>query len=82
MTWAKQFRLEKLSIRELGLQDIVRGGKLISRGYIEIGSVSLPGAPIGQPEPWIEGGRYIKHRRLMPSSVYKPATRDLNLSVR
>ena len=82
MTWAKQFRLEKLSIRKPGLQDIVRDEKLISRGYIEIGSVSLPGAPIGQPEPWIEGGRYIKHRRLMPSPFYKPLTHDLNLIVR
>ena len=78
MTWAKQFRLEKLSIRKLGLQDIVRDGNLISRGYIETGSVSLPGAPTGQPEPWIEGGRYVKHRPVVPSPLYKPVTRDPN----
>ena len=75
MIWAKHFRLEKLEICELGLQDIVRGGKLISRGYKEIGSVSLPGAPISPAEPWIKGAKYVKNRPPPPSSLYKPVSR-------
>ena len=63
LIWAEPFKLEKLSIRELGLQDIFRDGRLISRGYKEIGSVPLPGAPIVQPEPWLEGATYVKHRK-------------------
>ena len=71
MIWTDYFRLEKLCIYELGLQDIVRDEEVISRGYKEIGSVTLPGAPTVQPEPWIEGGRYVKHQRLPPSPLYK-----------
>ncbi|CAF9932261.1 MAG: hypothetical protein HETSPECPRED_008316 [Heterodermia speciosa] len=71
MIWTDYFRLEKLCIYELGLFDIVRDEEVISRGYIEIGNVSLPGAPTVQPEPWIEGGRYVKRRKLPPSPLYK-----------
>ena len=78
MIWVKHFRLEKLELCERGLQDIVRDGKLISRGFKEIGSISLPGAPISQAEPWIKGGTYVKNRPPPPSSLYKPVSRSLS----
>lgn len=67
LIWAKDFNLERLSIYETGLQDILRDGKLISRGYKEIASIPFPGAPRNRSEPRIEGGVYVRHRPIQPS---------------
>ena len=67
LVWTEHFRLERLGIYQLGLHDILRDGRFITRGYREIESVPLPGAPIGQPAPWVEGCTYVKHQRLRTS---------------
>ena len=44
-----------LSICQTGLKDIYKEGRLVGRGYEEIASVPLPGAPSISSGPLLEG---------------------------
>ena len=49
VVWAENFKLQRLCACEIGLQNIVKGGRLVSRGYREIASVPLPGGEAASP---------------------------------
>ena len=68
IAWAKDFGLEKLSLRERGLLDIVEDATIVGRGFQEVASVLLPGTMVIQPEPWTERWEYAGKSGMRPAS--------------
>lgn len=40
--WAKDVRIEKVAICEMGVKDVLEGGKVVGQEYMEVASVALP----------------------------------------
>ena len=57
-TWAHDFQLERLAISEIRQQYFVRDGRVVGRGYRDVASVPLPGAPDVDLEANMEGITY------------------------
>lgn len=76
--WARDIKLEKMSIWEMGLKKFQRGRLQIGQGHREIASVPLPGAPIIGSDSEIRDVTYEPVRKIYgvdPEAVYNVAAR-------